>query len=75
MTLDIGDGDGEAIEAAAQAIDAAHDPVAALVVPVAVFQDVLPPSDLPVQVWDDVLRVNLTGTYLCARAFGTRMAQ
>jgi NAD(P)-dependent dehydrogenase (short-subunit alcohol dehydrogenase family) len=73
MTLDIGD--GEAIEAAAHAIDAAHDPVAALVVAAAVFQDVLPPSDLPVQVWDDVLRVNLTGTYLCARAFGTRMAQ
>jgi NAD(P)-dependent dehydrogenase (short-subunit alcohol dehydrogenase family) len=72
MMLDITDGD--AIEAAAGSIEAEHGPVEALIVTAAMFQEVLPPSDLPMAVWEDVLRVNLTGTYLCARAFGTRMA-
>jgi NAD(P)-dependent dehydrogenase (short-subunit alcohol dehydrogenase family) len=47
----------------------------ALVVAAAIFQDVLPPGELPMEVWNRTLDVNLTGTYLANRAFGTRMAQ
>ena len=38
------------------------------------FQDVLPPARLPMDVWERTMQVNLTGTYLANRAFGTRMA-
>ena len=48
--------------------------VAALVVAAAMFQDVLPPAQLPMDVWERTMQVNLTGTYLANRAFGTRMA-
>ncbi|MBM3522600.1 MAG: SDR family oxidoreductase [Alphaproteobacteria bacterium] len=46
----------------------------ALVVAAAVFQPAVPPSELPQAVWDETIAVNLTGTYLANRAFGTRMA-
>lgn len=47
----------------------------ALVVTAAVFQDNVPPADLPVAEWERIIHVNLTGTYLLNRAFGTRMAR
>ncbi|MBM3570872.1 MAG: SDR family oxidoreductase, partial [Alphaproteobacteria bacterium] len=56
-------------------IEANWGPVAALVVAAAVFQDVKPPAELPMGVWERTLRVNLTGTYLANRAFGTAMAR
>ena len=62
------------IERAAAAIDTTCGPVRALVVAAAVYQDVLPPAQLPLDVWERTLQVNLTGTYLANRAFGTRMA-
>jgi len=40
----------------------------------AVFQDVLRPEALPLEVWERTLQVNLTGTWLANRAFGPRMA-
>jgi len=40
-----------------------------------VIQVPLPPEDLPLQVWDDVVRVDQRGTYLASVAFGRRMAQ
>lgn len=61
------------VAAAAEWIEAIA-PVAALVVAAAVFQDVLPPAELPMSTWDDTVRINLTGTYLANRAFGSRMA-
>ena len=73
FALDIGD--VEAVDAVAAEIDGTLGPVTALVVTAAVFQDVLPPAELPMAVWDRTLRINLTGTYLANRAFGTRMAQ
>jgi NAD(P)-dependent dehydrogenase (short-subunit alcohol dehydrogenase family) len=63
------------VEAAARELESKSGPVAALVVAAAVFQDVLPPAQLAKRVWDRVLEVNLTGTYLANRAFGTRMAE
>lgn len=62
------------VERAAASIEAGSGPVAALVVAAAVFQDVLPPDKLPMEVWERTLQINLTGTYLANRAFGTRMA-
>ncbi len=62
------------VERAASDIESARGPVAALVVAAAMFQDVLPPAQLPMDVWERTMQVNLTGTYLANRAFGTRMA-
>ncbi|MCW2241935.1 SDR family NAD(P)-dependent oxidoreductase [Azospirillum canadense] len=72
VTLDIAD--AAAVDAACAAIEAAHGPVGALVVAAAVFQDVLPPAELPLAVWERTVQVNLSGTYYANRAFGTRMA-
>ena len=65
---------GSDVERAASDIASASGPVAALVVAAAMFQDVLPPARLPMDIWERTLQVNLTGTYLANRAFGTRMA-
>jgi len=62
------------VERAAADIASANGPVAALVVAAAMFQDVLPPAQLPMEVWERTMQVNLTGTYVANRAFGTRMA-
>jgi NAD(P)-dependent dehydrogenase (short-subunit alcohol dehydrogenase family) len=66
--------DEAAVEALAARVDADVGPVHALVVTAAVFQDVLRPADMPLAVWERTLDVNLTGTWLADRAFGTRMA-
>lgn len=71
-TVDIGSADD--VERAAASITRALGPVAGLVVAAAMFQDVLPPERLPMDVWERTLQVNLTGTYVADRAFGTRMA-
>jgi NAD(P)-dependent dehydrogenase (short-subunit alcohol dehydrogenase family) len=71
-TVDIASADD--VERAAALIAETHGPVSALVVAAAVFQDVLPPERLPMDVWERTLQVNLTGTYVANRAFGTRMA-
>jgi NAD(P)-dependent dehydrogenase (short-subunit alcohol dehydrogenase family) len=63
------------VERGAAEIEEKLGPIHALVVAAAVFQDVLPPDQLPMAVWDRTLQVNLTGTYLANRAFGTRMAR
>jgi NAD(P)-dependent dehydrogenase (short-subunit alcohol dehydrogenase family) len=73
LALDIGS--AMAVEETAAHIAATHGEVTALVVTAAMFQDVLPPAQLPMDVWDRTLQINLTGTYLANRAFGTRMAE
>ena len=62
------------VERAAHTVEARYGAVSALVVAAAMFQDVLSPAQLPMEVWERTLQVNLTGTYLANRAFGTRMA-
>lgn len=62
------------VERAACTVEASYGAVSALVVAAAMFQDVLSPAQLPLEVWERTLQVNLTGTYLANRAFGTRMA-
>jgi NAD(P)-dependent dehydrogenase (short-subunit alcohol dehydrogenase family) len=39
-----------------------------------IIQVPLPPDRLPMQVWDDVVRVDQRGTYIACVAFGKRMA-
>ena len=63
------------VAAAQRQLDRHDTPVTALVVTAAVFQDVLPPGEFAMAAWDNVIRVNLTGTYLANRAFGTAMAR
>ena len=62
------------IDCATAAIVEAEGVPDALVVAGAVFQDVLPPERLPMEVWERTMQVNLTGTWLADRAFGVRMA-
>lgn len=62
------------VERVATQISATEGVPDALVVAAAVFQDVLPPERLPIDVWNRTMQVNLTGTWLANRAFGTRMA-
>jgi NAD(P)-dependent dehydrogenase (short-subunit alcohol dehydrogenase family) len=57
------------------AVQSAFGRVDALVVTAAVFQDNVPPEALPVAEWERIVRINLTGTYLLDRAFGSRMAR
>jgi NAD(P)-dependent dehydrogenase (short-subunit alcohol dehydrogenase family) len=64
----------KASERAAAELFAAEGPPTALVVAAAVFQDVLRPEALPLEVWERTMQVNLTGTWLANRAFGPRMA-
>jgi NAD(P)-dependent dehydrogenase (short-subunit alcohol dehydrogenase family) len=66
--------DAESVERATADIVAAEGVPAALVVAAAVFQDVLRPEALPLAVWERTIQVNLTGTWLANRSFGSRMA-
>lgn len=67
-------GDDASIEALAQRVEAEVGPAAALVNSAGVIQVPLPPEDLPLQAWDDVVRIDQRGTYLASVAFGRRMA-
>jgi NAD(P)-dependent dehydrogenase (short-subunit alcohol dehydrogenase family) len=68
-------GDDSSIEDLAQRVEAGAGPVAALVNSAGVIQMPLPPEDLPLQAWDNVVRIDQRGTYLASIAFGRRMAQ
>lgn len=68
-------GDDSSIEDLAQRVEATVGPVAALVNSAGVIQMPLPPEDLPLQAWDNVVRVDQRGTYLASVAFGRRMAR
>ncbi|MCZ7659684.1 MAG: SDR family oxidoreductase [Xanthobacteraceae bacterium] len=71
----VGDvGDEVAIEAAAAAIEAAAGPVEVLVNSAGVIQVPLPPEELAMSAWDDVVRIDQRGTYVASIAFGRRMA-
>lgn len=68
-------GDESSIADLAQRVETELGPVLALVNSAGVIQVPLPPEDLPLQAWDDVVRVDQRGTYLASVAFGRRMAQ
>ena len=48
-------------------------PCTILVTSAGLVQPPLPPGDLPMELYDRILAVNLRGTFLCVRAFGARM--
>lgn len=71
--LDVGD--EASVESVAQRVEAEVGPAAALVNSAGVIQVPLPPEELPLKAWDDVVRVDQRGTYLASVAFGARMAR
>lgn len=73
LVLDVADAD--AIAAAAEEAERRFGPVSGLVTSAGVLQPPTPPEDFPVAAFDQVMSVNLRGTYLTAVAFGTRMAR
>ena len=65
----------EKLERLAATIEAGLGPVSSLVVSSGAFQPSLPPYSLPLDTWDQVMRVNLDGTYFANRIFGSLMAR
>lgn len=64
----------ESVHSAAERIESEVGPVDALITSAGVTQPPLPPEELPQSMWDDVLAVDLRGTWLSAIAFGHHMA-
>jgi NAD(P)-dependent dehydrogenase (short-subunit alcohol dehydrogenase family) len=71
VALDVSDAD--AIERAAAHVESTIGPVALLVTSAGILQPPDPPDTLPIDVWDNVMRINLRGTYLTCRAFAAAM--
>lgn len=72
LALDVSD--AQSVEHAAADLFTTNNVPTALIVAAAVFQDVLKPEALPLDVWERTIDVNLTGTWLANRSFGSRMA-
>lgn len=70
-TTDVGD--DASVAASADWVEEELGPVAALVNSAGILQVPARPFDLPMSVWDDVVRVNQRGTYVVCLAFGRRM--
>lgn len=68
-------GDERAVEACAAAIERDCGPVDVLVNSAGIIQTPLRPHDLPMQRWDDVVRVDQRGTYVACIAFARRMIE
>jgi NAD(P)-dependent dehydrogenase (short-subunit alcohol dehydrogenase family) len=73
MQMDIAD--EASVSHVAASIERDIGPVAALVVAAAVFQDIVPTEKQQKSVWDEVLSVNLSGTFLANRSFGGYMIE
>lgn len=71
LALDVGDPD--AIRRAAEALRKVHGPANALVNSAGIIQRPLPPAELAVETWDEIVRIDQRGTYLCCRAFAPQM--
>ncbi len=67
--------DEVALAQVAAKIAALLGPVRVLVNSAGILQKPLPPQDLPQAEWDEVMRVDLKGTYLACRIFGAEMAK
>ena len=68
-------GDEKALDECAGAIEAAVGPVEILVNSAGVLQQPLPPEQLSMSAWDNVIHIDQRGTYVASVAFGRRMAQ
>jgi NAD(P)-dependent dehydrogenase (short-subunit alcohol dehydrogenase family) len=66
--------DQPALERCADSIETELGAVDILVNSAGVIQVPLPPQRLPMASWDEVVRVDQRGTYVCALVFGARMA-
>ena len=69
--LDVGD--EAAVEACAGAIEDELGPIDAIVNSAGIIQVPVRPAELPMSVFDDIVRINQRGLYLCCTAFGHRM--
>ena len=72
MALDVRD--AGAVEALAERIERDLGPADILVTSAGVIQVPLPPEEMPLDDWDNVVAVDQRGVYLCCHAFGRRMA-
>src|SRR5271156_6386269 len=68
-------GDEQATEACAAAIEAEIGPVEVLVNSAGIIQIPVRPTELTMAAYDDVIRVDLRGTYVASVAFGRRMVR
>ena len=67
--------DETAVERCAAAVESELGAPDILVNSAGIIQTPLPPEQLSMQTWDDVVRVDQRGTYVACVAFGTRMAK
>ncbi len=65
--------DDAGLECCASQIESEVGPVEILVNSAGVLQQPLPPGELSMKVWDEVIRVDQRGTYLASVVFGKRM--
>jgi len=68
-------GDEVSVETAARHLQAQVGEIDVLVNCAGVLQRTLPPEELSLKEWDRVARIDLRGTYLCCREFGSAMAR
>lgn len=66
--------DDDAVERCAEQIENEFDAPEVLVNSAGIIQVPLPPEQLSMRVWDDVIRIDQRGTYVACVAFGKRMA-
>lgn len=66
-------GDESSVAACAEAIERECGPVDVLVNSAGIIQVPVRPHDLPMQIWDDVVRVDQRGTYVACVAFSRAM--
>lgn len=66
--------DDEGLERCAESIETEVGPVEILVNSAGIIQQPLPPDQLSMKVWDEVVRVDQRGTYMTSVVFGKRMA-
>jgi NAD(P)-dependent dehydrogenase (short-subunit alcohol dehydrogenase family) len=67
-------GDEAAVDRCAAEIDSEFGVAEVLVNSAGIIQKPLPPEQLSMQIWDDVVRIDQRGTYVACVAFGKRMA-
>lgn len=67
--------DESALKAALVHIENTHGPVSCLVNSAGILQHRLPPDQLSMHEWEQVLNVDFRGTYLCCSIFGHAMVQ
>lgn len=73
VEMDIGE--EASVQAGADLVRERVGEIDALVNCAGVLQRTLPPADLSLREWDFVARIDLRGTYLCCRQFGSEMAE